>query len=221
MSPEELGKALSQARISRGLSLHDVERDTRISKGYLQALEQGELETLPAPVYARAFTRTYAQYLGMNAAVLVQHLPGARPEVELPPLPDVQRDIGVPLVSASWLAAGAVVVVLALVGGILFWTRGGEEGGATVANPPANQTAGEGAEGVQPTPAIDVEPGLVPELEDQNLFSAMAALNQAGIQAIVIQVEREGVDPGIVFSQSPTAGSPVEDHTIVTLLAGR
>jgi cytoskeleton protein RodZ len=221
MSPEELGSALSQARIARGLTLHDVERDTRISKNYLQALEQGELDALPAPVYARAFTRTYAQYLGMNAASLVQHLPGARPEVELPPLPDMQRDIGVPLVSASWLAAGAVVAVLAVLGGIFFLMRGGDEGGATVSSPPA-ATSNQGAEpGDQPTPGIAVEPGQVPDLEEQNLLNALIVLNQAGIQAFVIQVEQDDVEPGIIFSQSPTAGSPVEDDTIVTLMAGR
>ena len=50
MSTEELGKALTEARIARGLTLHDVERDTRISGKYLQALEEGELDALPAPV---------------------------------------------------------------------------------------------------------------------------------------------------------------------------
>jgi transcriptional regulator with XRE-family HTH domain len=220
MSPEELGQALSQARIARGLTLHDVERDTRISRSYLQALEQGELDTLPAPVYARAFTRTYAQYLGMNAASLVQHLPGARPEVELPPLPDMGRDVGVPLVSASWLAAGAVVIVLAILGGIVFLMRGGDEESAAVSAPPV--TSPQGAEpGAQPTPAISIEAGQVPALEGQNLLNALVALNQAGIEAFVIQVERDGVDPGTIFSQTPTAGSPVEDGTIVTLMAGR
>jgi cytoskeletal protein RodZ len=34
----ELGKTLSQARIDRGLTLEDCERDTRISKRYLDAL---------------------------------------------------------------------------------------------------------------------------------------------------------------------------------------
>jgi hypothetical protein len=99
--------------------------------------------------------------------------------------------------------------------------RGGDEGGATVSNPPIT-SPNQGAEpGNQPTPGIAVEPGVVPELKEQNLLAAMIALNQAGIQTFVVQVEREDVEPGIVFSQSPTAGSPVEDDTIVTLMAGR
>jgi beta-lactam-binding protein with PASTA domain len=61
----------------------------------------------------------------------------------------------------------------------------------------------------------------VPALEGQNLLNAIVALNQAGIQAFVVEVERDGAEPGVVFSQSPTAGSPVEDDTVVTLMAGR
>src|SRR3990172_8745661 len=126
MSAEELGKALTEARIARGLTLRDVERDTRISGKYLQALEQGNLGVLPAPVYARAFMRTYAQYLGLNASAFVQRLPGAKPEPELPPLPEVGREPPAPLVSASWLLAGVVVTVLLVAGLVLFWNRGGE-----------------------------------------------------------------------------------------------
>jgi hypothetical protein len=61
MTTEELGKALAEARTARGLSLLDVERDTRISSKYLKALEEARLELLPAPVYARAFMRTYVR----------------------------------------------------------------------------------------------------------------------------------------------------------------
>ena len=124
MSTEELGKALTDARVARGLTLHDVERDTRISGKYLQALEEGELETLPAPVYARAFMRTYAQYLGLNAPAFVQRLPGAKPEPELPPLPEVGREASAPLISANWLVIGGVVALMLIVGLLLFWNRG-------------------------------------------------------------------------------------------------
>ncbi|MDZ7727658.1 MAG: helix-turn-helix domain-containing protein [Dehalococcoidia bacterium] len=62
----ELGEWLQRAREARGLTLEDAERDTRISRRYLQALETGELDVIPAPVYARGFLRSYAQYLGLD-----------------------------------------------------------------------------------------------------------------------------------------------------------
>ena len=62
----ELGKTLSEARVARGLTLEDCERDTRISKRYLDALEREDWKVFPAPVYSRAFLRTYSQYLNLN-----------------------------------------------------------------------------------------------------------------------------------------------------------
>ncbi|MCC6381008.1 MAG: helix-turn-helix domain-containing protein [Dehalococcoidia bacterium] len=62
----ELGSRLIRAREARGLTLEDAERDTRISRRYLQALESEQLEVIPAPVYARGFLRSYSQYLGLD-----------------------------------------------------------------------------------------------------------------------------------------------------------
>lgn len=62
----ELGTLLVRAREARGLTLEDAERDTRISRRYLQALETEQFEAIPAPVYARGFLRSYSQYLGLD-----------------------------------------------------------------------------------------------------------------------------------------------------------
>lgn len=62
----QLGTMLTRAREARGLTIDDAERDTRISKRYLAALEAEEFEVIPAPVYARGFLRSYSQYLGLD-----------------------------------------------------------------------------------------------------------------------------------------------------------
>lgn len=62
----ELGTLLVRAREARGLTLEDAERDTRISRRYLQALEAEQFDVIPAPVYARGFLRSYSQYLGLD-----------------------------------------------------------------------------------------------------------------------------------------------------------
>lgn len=62
----ELGSWLIRAREARGLTLEDAERDTRISRRYLQALESEQFDVIPAPVYARGFLRSYSQYLGLD-----------------------------------------------------------------------------------------------------------------------------------------------------------
>ena len=223
MADEQLGKALSEARTARGLTLHDVERDTRISQKYLKALEEGDLEILPAPVYARAFTRTYAQYLGLNAAALVQRLPGAKPEADLPPLPQVGREATRALMQPSWIVAGVVVAILLVVGLVMFWNRdgGGEE---TVTRVPTSQ--GLGAEQVTPPvdvpePTVVIEAGAVPELTDKHILVAIQALRTADVPYLVIELENNDVPEQTVFSQSPTPGAAASENTVITLMVSR
>ncbi|MBI5947677.1 MAG: helix-turn-helix domain-containing protein [Chloroflexi bacterium] len=71
----ELGTWLVRAREARGLTLEDAERDTRISRRYLQALEAEHFEVIPAPVYARGFLRSYSQYLGLDPQEMLALFP--------------------------------------------------------------------------------------------------------------------------------------------------
>lgn len=62
----ELGETLRKAREAKGLSLAQVEEETKILHTYLQALENEEFKRLPAPVYAKGFLKNYAIYLGLD-----------------------------------------------------------------------------------------------------------------------------------------------------------
>ena len=72
MDFKELGAIFRRERERRGLSKQAVVMATRISTRNLEALEQGELERLPHPVYAKGFVRNYAKYLGMDAEEMVR-----------------------------------------------------------------------------------------------------------------------------------------------------
>ncbi len=79
MSGLGIGERLIEAREERGLTLEDAERDTRISRRYLQALEDERFDIIPAPVYARGFLRSYSQYLGLETAPLLARFPQDAP----------------------------------------------------------------------------------------------------------------------------------------------
>lgn len=70
----DIGEALREARSARGLSIEQAAQDTRISLRFLEALEAEEFEELPAPVYVRGFTRSYANYLGLDPQPLIDEL---------------------------------------------------------------------------------------------------------------------------------------------------
>lgn len=111
----ELGSLLTRAREGRGLTIEDAERDTRISRRYLMALEAEQFEVVPAPVYARGFLRSYSQYLGLDPQEVLLLFPREdEPEYQrvvdatVPP-PRASKDRPVSPVSASrptWRGGG-------------------------------------------------------------------------------------------------------------------
>jgi cytoskeleton protein RodZ len=67
----QLGERFRQAREARGISITEASTATRILPRYLQAIEAGDVQSLPGDVYARGFVRNYAQLLGLPAEEMV------------------------------------------------------------------------------------------------------------------------------------------------------
>ncbi|RDV84755.1 helix-turn-helix domain-containing protein [Ammonifex thiophilus] len=67
-----LGERLREAREAKGLSVEEVAEATKIRSKYLRALEEEDFELLPGRVYAKAFLRTYARFLGLDEIQLAQ-----------------------------------------------------------------------------------------------------------------------------------------------------
>ncbi|WP_022792826.1 helix-turn-helix domain-containing protein [Marinococcus halotolerans] len=63
----ELGPYLRGERERQGASLELMQQRTKIQRRYLQAIESGDYGALPGAFYARAFIRSYAEALGLNA----------------------------------------------------------------------------------------------------------------------------------------------------------
>jgi cytoskeleton protein RodZ len=108
-----LGGQLRDARIMLGVSLEDVAAALRIRRVYLEALENGRLQELPAPAYVLGFVRSYARALGLDADDMVRRYREAaagatlrKPELIFPePVPER----GIP--AGAVMLAGAVLVI--------------------------------------------------------------------------------------------------------------
>lgn len=59
-------KELKELRISKDISLEDLESKTKININYLKAIEEGDFKVLPIP-YLRLFIRAYAIEIGGEA----------------------------------------------------------------------------------------------------------------------------------------------------------
>ncbi|MFQ5922299.1 MAG: helix-turn-helix domain-containing protein [Anaerolineales bacterium] len=69
---EEIARTLKEARHRLGLTLEEAERSTRIRAHYLEALEQGETQSIPSQVQARGFLKNYSEYLGLDSGPILQ-----------------------------------------------------------------------------------------------------------------------------------------------------
>ena len=67
---KRIGLALRKARRQEELSIKDVSQHLRISVDYLQKLEAGLFDDLPAPVYVSGFLRSYGQFLRLEPGSL-------------------------------------------------------------------------------------------------------------------------------------------------------
>jgi cytoskeleton protein RodZ len=78
----DIGGSLAAARKGQRLTPSDVERLTCLRGRYLAALENDDFGALPGRVYARAFLRTYADALGLDADRFVDEFDVQYPEPE-------------------------------------------------------------------------------------------------------------------------------------------
>ncbi len=60
------GPRLSQARLKKGLSIEIVSKKINIRTEYLKALENENLDKLPAGLYGKKFLKEYARFLNVN-----------------------------------------------------------------------------------------------------------------------------------------------------------
>lgn len=81
-----IGKILQDARIAGGLTVKDVEAETRIRGSYIEALERDDFGELPPPVYVRAYLRSLCNLYNLDRGALdeiLQHHYGKRHEIAI------------------------------------------------------------------------------------------------------------------------------------------
>ena len=60
-------------RGSKGISLEDIARATKITLRYLAAIERGEYHKLPGGVYSESYIRQYARAVDLDEGMLLGH----------------------------------------------------------------------------------------------------------------------------------------------------
>ena len=77
---ESIGSRIKAARESKGISIEQAQKDTRISGRILSAIEAGRAhEMISGPVYVKSFIKKYADYLGLDGSSLADSFTGEKP----------------------------------------------------------------------------------------------------------------------------------------------
>ncbi|MEB3196681.1 MAG: helix-turn-helix domain-containing protein [Candidatus Sericytochromatia bacterium] len=88
---------LRETRLSKGLTLDEVAQRTYIKLHYLEALEEGRMDRLPAMVHTYGYIRQYAKLLGLDGGALVAQFQqfekaAEAPRSDRPGLPETVAD---------------------------------------------------------------------------------------------------------------------------------
>lgn len=69
-----IGQTLKDARSDKGLTLDDLQQNTKIQKRYLIAIEEDNFDALPGDFYVRAFVKQYAEAVDLDSKELLRQL---------------------------------------------------------------------------------------------------------------------------------------------------
>jgi cytoskeletal protein RodZ len=78
---QDIGCSLRQLRQEHSLSIEEVAERTRIQPRLLRALEEGQMNVLPEPVYIQGMIKKYGESLGVNALELAKSVPANQMQI--------------------------------------------------------------------------------------------------------------------------------------------
>ncbi len=131
---QAIGPNLRAAREARGVSLEQLSAQLRLRVPILEALERGDFESLPEPIYTISYLRAYAQSVGLDPNPIVEAFTRANPKPSEAPAPRVQTRAYPPLVA---IIAGTAIIT-ALIAYLGFSLLRGQSGAPAQTRPARN-----------------------------------------------------------------------------------
>ena len=129
---EELtaGAYLKSVRISKKIALSTISSELRIREDYLENIESQESSALPEKVYALGFVRSYADYLGLDKAQLVEKFKSEVYGTQACPKTrklSVPKPVTTSLLPSKRLVYFCTIVLLVLGCAFWYWNRVNQE----------------------------------------------------------------------------------------------
>jgi cytoskeletal protein RodZ len=129
VSSYTLGEKLKKMREELCISKAEISKATKIRNVYLEKIEQGKFDELPADVYVRGFLKSYAGYIGLDPAEVVRQYERERgvqdsmKKKDKGQQPNWLKRFRMPMITVTPKMITAVVFGLVIVAGIFYFYR--------------------------------------------------------------------------------------------------
>ena len=200
MARGEFGERLKREREMREVSMDELTKATRISRRFIEALENEDWEKLPGGVFGHGFVRSIARYLGLGEEALLGEYDLARAEKVQPPATKPEERIPSP---PKWVPAAAIVIILFVLVGLFYaarygWRqyaahRGAKQTGASLPSP----SPSAGISSATPAAADSSSPASIAATASLDLSVSTSAATRVRILAdgkLLLDMELPGGD---------------------------
>ena len=188
---KEIGAHLRQRRQELSIPIEEVAAKTLIRLPMLKAIDEGQTDQLPEPVFIQGFIRRYGDLLGLDGTALAKTFPTIILPLESDtssqdlPLPTSQRSRSIPLYIPI------IVVLVAAATGLLYLLNRPRTSEPIVQNKtsPVAQP--------QKTAARPVKPLVKPKAQPSSPIEVSVNLNDASWMRVIVdgKTEFEGILP--------------------------
>lgn len=234
-----VGDELRQTRIRRGRSIAQAHQATRIARHYLEAMEDEDWQRMPAATFTRGFLSSYAQYLGLDPAAVLERcpfpasLPGegldfqpaaTQSQQNLEPSHLQRDDLQPPRVHlGAWIAAA--IVILVIIAGVVAVVSLREEIEPVEPEGPVPgisqvPEAVSAASSAAPSVASNTSFEPLPDLTAFNAGQAINYIKLLNAPYVIVSVY-DDLPVGSVLDQSPSVGADPHADDVITLVVSR
>ncbi len=244
-APETLGEFLLRHREASGKSLDDISRNTRVSKRYLLAFEEDDLDNYPEAPFDRGFLRNYALEIGLDPEECLDRFDRFKKASMPTQIKDIKKLERAPMPlgpsepepgpNPFSKLIGISVVILVLIGASVFFLM--KPAGEETAKAPEVEVlpeAGSGASGAEiqrlDTPSLPAPPANVLELEASKTATLVIRVDSLAEQEILLEagqakqiefrnkISIDGKDRSLVKLKLNGDAVAIKDQTAPTVL---
>ena len=196
----EIGNTLREARVRRGITLQQVEEDTKIRVKYVQAMENEDFDVMPGATFVKGFLRTYSEYLSLDPEVMLDEYRsrGMKTGEIHEPFGGVSM-LGAPRGHRGRNTVVFVAVICLLVLGVI-WMLG--RGGDT---PPSTRPGALGITSPSPSPSPSPSASAEPQKTGKPVVKGELRVSAADGDSWM-EVRRDGSTGNVLFSGTVTKG---------------